>query len=140
MNTVSRHGCARRTTRGVSRARKAKSERDDDELTSGGRRNDDDERTSRMTAGTEGRRGERHQDSDVRRQDDEDDGRNRTSGRRQEQDVRTSVKTAKVWKRLLPYQVVVRVSSRSPGRGLFSTKRCAGLSYLASSCVQDDGS
>ena len=51
---------------------------------------------------------------------------NKTSGRRQERDV----KTTKVRKRLLPYQVVVRVTSRSPGRGLFSTKRCAGLSYL----------
>ena len=158
MNNVSRHGCARRTTR-ASRARKAESERDDDELTLRGRRNDDDEKTSRMTARTGGRRGARRHDAtrDVkttktttgkRRQDSD---RNKTSGPRQEQDVKTSagtrrqdvgrnktsgrrqeqdVETAKVWKRLLPYEVVVRVSSRSPGRGLFSTKRCAGLSYL----------
>ena len=63
MNIVSRHGCARRTTR-ASRERKEERERDDDELTSRGCRNDDDERTSRMTAGTGAKRGAQRRDGD----------------------------------------------------------------------------
>ena len=61
---------------------RAESERYDDELTSGGRRNDNNKRTSRMMAGTGGRRAVQRQDGDARRQDVEGDDRNATSGQR----------------------------------------------------------
>ena len=81
-----------------------------------GRRQEHDIKTTKSTAGT-------------RRQDVGRSVMSRRRRRRQEQDVRTS---AVAWRQddesleatfFFSYQVVVRVSSRSPGCGLFNTKR-----------------